>query len=71
MEIQVLIKDLLRMQDIYGKDMPVSLQLGAPADLPAEVDQSTLIIPDFFVCEEPDGDDGKGRMGLKLRAWPY
>jgi hypothetical protein len=73
MQIQALIKDLLRMQEIYGPDMPVSLQQGLPNGivLPEGVNPETVINSDFFICEEPDGDDGKGRMGLKLRAWPY
>jgi hypothetical protein len=73
MEIQALIKDLSRMQEIYGPNMSVSLQQGLPNGtvLPEGVNPETVITPDFFIVEEPDGDDGKGKMGLKLRAWPY
>jgi hypothetical protein len=66
MEIQNLIKDLSRMQDIYGPDMPVSIQQGLPNNVAL---QDTTITSDFFICEEPEDDST--RMGIKLRAFPY
>ncbi|MFA5036415.1 MAG: hypothetical protein WC479_04495 [Candidatus Izemoplasmatales bacterium] len=67
MRIDVLLKDLNRMREIYGDDMPVSLQQGLPNNV---CPQDTTITPDFFVCEELE-DGVNSRMGLKLRAFPY